>query len=91
MAPHLTLAGDDGAVVPFGISAMHGPHHVAQKSSITIFPLNEPGNSTVFPSIVFAVNERAGLPTVRFGGSGNCSTGSAAVSSISLPSFSSNT
>src|SRR6185312_1243271 len=43
-----------------GNEALHGPHQVAQKSTITTLPLRS-FNETVFPSRSFSLNSGAGL------------------------------
>ena len=47
----------------FGFSALHGPHHEAQKSIIVTFP-NDSFNETVLPVGVFA--EKSGALVTFF-------------------------
>ncbi len=47
-----------------GFSALHGPHHEAQKSIIVTFP-NDSFNETTFPVGVFAEKSGAILPTIE--------------------------
>src|SRR6476660_2877615 len=62
MVNRSSLASASYADLRCGVSATHGPHHVAQKSSTTYLPLKSASGS-VFPSTVFTEKSGAAWPT----------------------------